>query len=42
MASPEIYSDYKQVQELGDKARALELKITAAQEELKALEAGEA
>ncbi len=42
MASPEIYSDYKQVQELGDKARALEQKITAAQEELNALEASEA
>ncbi|OGS07809.1 MAG: hypothetical protein A2270_01045 [Elusimicrobia bacterium RIFOXYA12_FULL_51_18] len=38
MASPEIYSDYKQVQELGDKVRALENKIAAAAEELKALE----
>ena len=38
MASPEIYSDYKQVQELGDKVRALENKIAAAAEELNALE----
>jgi ATP-binding cassette subfamily F protein 3 len=40
MAAPEIYSDYKQVQELGDKAKALELRIASAQEELKTLEAG--
>ncbi|MDD2806870.1 MAG: ATP-binding cassette domain-containing protein, partial [Elusimicrobiales bacterium] len=34
MAAPEIYSDYKQVQELGDKVRALEGRIAAAQAEL--------
>jgi len=39
MAAPEIYSDYKQVQELGDKVRVLEGRIAAAEEELKTLEA---
>ena len=38
MSSPEIYSDYKQVKELGDKIHALESKVAAALEELKALE----
>ncbi len=42
MASPEIYSDYKQVQELGDKVRALENKIAASAAELKGLENAEA
>jgi len=38
MSAPEIYSDYKQVQELGDKIHALESKIAAYTEELKTLE----
>ncbi|MCX5790837.1 MAG: ATP-binding cassette domain-containing protein, partial [Elusimicrobia bacterium] len=38
MSSPEIYSDYMQVKELGDKIYALEGKITAYAEELKGLE----
>ena len=38
MSSPEIYSDYKQVKELGDKIHALEAKVAAALEELKTLE----
>ncbi len=38
MSSPEIYSDYRQVKELGDKIHALEAKISAYTEELKTLE----
>ncbi|MDO8803333.1 MAG: ABC-F family ATP-binding cassette domain-containing protein, partial [Elusimicrobiota bacterium] len=41
MSAPEIYSDYSQVKELGDKINALETKIAAHNEELKALESGE-
>ena len=37
MSSPEIYSDYQQVKELGDKIHALEAKVAAALEELKTL-----
>ncbi|OGS12336.1 MAG: hypothetical protein A2234_07670 [Elusimicrobia bacterium RIFOXYA2_FULL_58_8] len=39
MSAPEIHSDYKQVKDLGDKMAALEAKIAAYEEELKALEA---
>ena len=38
MSAPEIHSDYKQVKELGEKMSALEAKISAFTEELKALE----
>ena len=38
MSAPEIHSDYKQVKELGDKIAAMEAKIAAHTEELKALE----
>jgi len=38
MSSPEIYSDYQQVKELGDKIHALEAKVAAALEELKTLD----
>ena len=41
MSAPEIHSDYAQVKELGDKMAALEAKIAAYAEELKAIEAGE-
>ena len=41
MSAPEIHSDYAQVKELGDKIAALEAKIAAYTEELKAIEAGE-
>ena len=41
MSAPEIHADYSQVKELGDKITALEAKIAAHTEELKALEAGE-
>ncbi len=41
MSAPEIHSDYAQVKELGDKITALEAKIAAYAEELKAIEAGE-
>ncbi len=41
MSVPEIHSDYRQVKELGEKITALEAKISAYSEELKALEAGE-
>ena len=37
MSAPEIYSDYQQVKELGDKIHALEAKVAAAIEELKTL-----
>ncbi|OGR42869.1 MAG: hypothetical protein A2X35_09545 [Elusimicrobia bacterium GWA2_61_42] len=39
MSAPEIHSDYKQVKELGDKITALEAKIAAFEEELRAIEA---
>ena len=39
MSAPEIYSDYQQVKELGDKIHALEAKVAASLEELKVLEA---
>jgi len=42
MSAPEIHSDYKQVKELGDKMSALEAKIAAYEEELKAIESAEA
>ncbi len=38
MSAPEIYSDYAQVKELGDKISALEAKIAVNTEELKTLE----
>jgi ATP-binding cassette subfamily F protein 3 len=41
MSAPEIHSDYAQVKELGDKIAALEAKIAAHTDELKALEAAE-
>ena len=41
LSAPEIHSDYKQVKELGDKITALEAKIAAYAEELKAIEAAE-
>ncbi|PIU20709.1 MAG: ABC transporter ATP-binding protein [Elusimicrobia bacterium CG08_land_8_20_14_0_20_59_10] len=41
MSAPEIYSDYVQVKELGDKIAALEAKIAAYSEELKKIESGE-
>jgi ATP-binding cassette subfamily F protein 3 len=41
LSAPEIHSDYAQVKELGDKIAALEAKISAHTDELKALEAAE-
>ena len=41
MSAPEIYADYRQVKELGDKIAALEAKIAAYTEELKAIESAE-
>ncbi|MFA6434538.1 MAG: ABC-F family ATP-binding cassette domain-containing protein [Elusimicrobiales bacterium] len=38
MSMPEIYSDYKQVKELGDKIHALEARVAAAVQELNELE----
>ena len=38
MSAPEIYADYAQVKELGDKIKALEIKIAAFAAELKTLE----
>ncbi|OGR95974.1 MAG: hypothetical protein A2016_10170 [Elusimicrobia bacterium GWF2_62_30] len=41
MSSPEIYSDYVQVKELGDKIAALEAKIAAYTEEMAKIESGQ-
>ena len=41
MSAPEIHADYKQVKELGDKMSALEAKIAAFEDELKAIESAE-
>jgi hypothetical protein len=41
MSAPEIYSDYAQVKELGDKLKGLEARIAAFTAELAALQSEE-